>query len=280
VIRFALPALLFKSLAQRSFEQVLNLRYLAAYAVGSLVVLGLGLLWAMKVRRQGLEAGAITAMGMSCANSGYIGYPIALQVVGASATIALALTMIVENLLMIPLCLALADSGSSRHERFRAAFGRALAALPRNPIVMAIVVGIGCALAQVALPMPAMQAVDMLAAASAPAALFFIGGSLVGLRVDGLITELAGVAAGKLVLHPLAVAGALIAFGPVAPELRSAAVMMACAPMMGIYPILGHQHGQQAVCAARMLVATLLSFVTIGLALGVLHAIGWAPHTR
>jgi hypothetical protein len=29
-----------------------------------------------------------------------------------------------------------------------------------------------------------------------------------------------------------------------------------------------------------MLVATLLSFVTIGLALGVLHAIGWAPHTR
>ena len=43
VIRFSLPALLFNALAKRQIGEVLNLRFLAVYALGSLLTLALGL---------------------------------------------------------------------------------------------------------------------------------------------------------------------------------------------------------------------------------------------
>jgi len=118
IVNFSLPALLFKSLAQRSIAEVMNPRYLAAYAGGSLVALAAGLAWARWARKQRMAAAAMTGMGMSCANSAFVGLPVALQVVGPVAAVALALTMMVENFLMIPLCLALADSASHRHDPF------------------------------------------------------------------------------------------------------------------------------------------------------------------
>jgi predicted permease len=61
------------------------------------------------VLKKPIDVSAISAMGMSCGNSGYIGYPLALLVLGPIAGVALALNMLVENLLMIPLTLALAE---------------------------------------------------------------------------------------------------------------------------------------------------------------------------
>lgn len=137
VITFCIPALLFKSLSQRSIAEVANTSYLLAYAAGSLVTLAAGLLWA-RAQGQPRDAAAMTGMGMACANTAFIGYPVALQVVGPDATVALALTMLVENFLMIPLCLALADSAGARHETLAVAFGRAVLGLRRTPIVLGI----------------------------------------------------------------------------------------------------------------------------------------------
>lgn len=273
VIRFSLPALLFNALARRSFAEVLNVRYLAAYACGSLVALVAGLLWARAARRQGLTVSAIAAMGMSCSNSAFVGYPLVLQVVGPEATVALALTMMVENLLMIPLCLALADTGAtaSAGSTFARAFGRALAGLPRNPIIVAIIVGFAFALLQWRLPVPLARSIDMLAGASAATALFYVGGMLAGLSLRSMAGDAAVVSVGKLALHPAATAGALMLFGPVSPGLATSAILMAGAPMLGIYAILGQKHGQEQVCSARLLVATTASFVTLSLLIALVH---------
>jgi malonate transporter and related proteins len=272
VVRFALPAMLFKSLAERSIAEVMNPRYLAAYAVGSLLVFGAGLAWARWARGQRVDAAAMTGMGMSCANSAFVGFPVALQVVGPEAAVALALTMMVENFLMIPLCLGLADSASHRHDPFWKAMARSLAGLRTNPIVMAIAAGFAFALAGIGLPGPVARGVDMLAGASAAVSLFYIGGTLVGLRVGTMLAQVFVVSLGKLALHPLAVLAALLAVGPVAPPLQIAAVLFACAPMLGIYPLLGHKYGQQGVNAASLLVCTVAAFVTIGAVIWALQA--------
>ncbi|MES2716234.1 MAG: AEC family transporter [Pseudomonadota bacterium] len=280
VITFCIPALLFKSLSQRSIAEVANAGYLLAYAAGSLLTLAVGLLWA-RSRHQPRDAAAMTAMGMACANTAFIGYPIALQVVGPEATVALALTMLVENFLMIPLCLALADSASARHVPLALAFGRALLGLRRNPIVLGILGGLAMALLGWHLPAPVQRAVELLSLASAAASLFFIGGSLVGLQVGALVGQVTAVAAGKLLLHPLAVLLALHAVvalsGPVSAPLQWSAVLMAAAPMLGIYPILGQRYGRQAVNAASMLVTTVASFATLALVIWLLHA-AWNVH--
>ena len=42
-------------------------------------------------------------MGTSCSNSGYMGYPVAQLVLGSIAPVALALNMVFENLIKLPL---------------------------------------------------------------------------------------------------------------------------------------------------------------------------------
>jgi len=274
VIRVALPVLMFKSVSQRSFAEVLNLRYLAAYALGSLATLALGLAWARLVRHQPREAVAVQGLGMSVSNSAFIGYPIVHLLLGAVATLALALGMLVENLIMLPICLALADSTSSRHERFSVAFLRSLAGLRSNPLVLAIFLGLACSALAVPLPGPVLKAIDLMAAGSPPAALFCIGGSLVGLPLRDMLADVGAVNAGKLLLHPLLVAGALLLLLPAGGPLAVAGVLMASMPMMSIYPIIGQQHGQQGFCAAALLAATVGSFFTVAATIWVLQVSG------
>lgn len=273
VISFSLPALLFKSLSQRSLAEVANGRYLLAYAAGSLVALGVGIWWA-RSQGQPRDHAAMTGMGMSCSNSAFVGYPVALQVLGPDALVGLALVMLVENFLMIPLCLALADSAAHREQPLAAAIGRAIWGLRKNPIVLGIVAGLGASVIQLKLPQPAARAIDLLANASAPVSLFFIGGTLVGQQVGQMVGQVSAVALGKLVIHPVAVFGALMLAGPIAPHLQWSAVLMACSPMLGIYSIFGQKYGRQAVNAACMLVATVASFATIGLAIWALQTSG------
>lgn len=266
VIAFALPALIFRALGQRSLAEIANGRYLLAYAGGSLLVLGLGLLWA-RSRGQGRDAAAMTGMGMACSNTAFVGFPVALPVVGPEASVAMALTLVVENFLMIPLCLALADSApraGQPAQPFARALGRSLLGLRRNPIVLGIVAGLLAALLQWRMPLPLARAVDLLANASAAASLFFIGGVLVGLKVQGLAAQVGAVAVGKLLLHPLAVWAGLWLVGPVAPALQWSALLLAAAPMLAIYPIVGHKYGRQQVNAASLLVATAGAFVGFG----------------
>ncbi|KMJ54514.1 hypothetical protein ACG97_01775 [Vogesella sp. EB] len=271
VVRFALPALILHSLSSRSPAELLNTPYLAAYAAGSLAMLLLGTGWAMLARQQPLPRAALYGLGMSCSNSAFVGYPIVYQLLGPVATLALALTMVVENLLMLPLGIALSEADGSRQERFLRAFGRSLLGLRRNPIILAIVAGVTLALLDLSLPPLLAKPVAMLGTASAPVALFVIGGSLVGLPLRSMLRDVSILASGKLLLHPLLVAGALLLFGPLDPRLAMAGVLTAAMPMLSIFPILGQRHDMQGFCAATLLLATTSSFLTISAAIWLLQ---------
>jgi predicted permease len=200
-------------------------------------------------------------MGCSYANSAYLAYPIVLQLLGPVAGRVLALCSLVENILMMPLTLAIADSASATHEPFVRALGRSLARLRHNPIIIGIVLGAACA--SLRLPEALERAVELVAACSAPLALFTVGGNLVGLALGELLLDAQAISFTKLLLHPLAVAALMLTIGPADPALRMGAVITASAPMLTIYPIFGARHGLQGLCAAALLLATTLSFVTL-----------------
>lgn len=271
VVNIALPALLFNALSQRSLGEVINPVFLAAYALGSLAAMGAGLFWARRVLGKPLAASAIMGMGASCPNSGFIGYPLVAQVFGAStAGVGLALAMIVENLLLLPLALAIADAelpagaaAERRAVRVRAALAQSLRGLLRNPMIHGIVLGFLFSLLGWRLPAPVAKAVDLFAASCGAIALFVIGGSLVGLRARGMGADVLAIAAGKLLVHPVAVLGAVLLLPPMARDLQMAVVLMAAVPMLGIYPILAQKHGQDAMAAAAQLGSTVLSFFTL-----------------
>jgi predicted permease len=261
MMTLCLPALVFDAVSRRSPAEVLHLPFLAAYAAGSVLVLLGGFVWARWRRGAPAALAALQGMGMACPNSGYVGFPILMQLIGPAAGVALALAMVVENLLLIPLGLALADAGGQASRR--AALKQALASLARNPLVLSIAAGFMFALLGWRLPQPLERTVSLLAMASSPIALFVIGGTLVGLKLEGVRVDLLRVALGKLLLHPLAVGAALALLPPFDPVLRTAAVVLAAMPMMGIYPVLAQKYGHDGFCAATLLATTVLSFFTI-----------------
>lgn len=278
LINLALPALLFNALSQRSVGEIFNGPYLAAYALGGLILLGGAVLWYRKVAHEGMARSAIMAMGMTCPNSGYVGYPVMLLTLGAPvAGVALALNMVVENLLIIPVLLALADM--ERHEagHWRQLVLQTLKGLARNPLIIAIVAGFLVSALGIPMPSPVSRTVTLFAQASSALSLFVIGGSLVGLKLQGLRTAVAQIGVGKLVLHPLCLLVVMTWLVPIGdPQLKVALLLTGALPTMGIYAILAQRHGHEGLASAALLVGTLASFFTLSGLLWLLrHSAGW-----
>ena len=134
--------------------------------MGGGLVLLLGFAWMRWVRRQTMSFSSMVAMGMGCPNSGFVGYPVALLVLGGSvASVSLALNMVVENLLLIPALLVLSDLGDRRKGAWHAVLWQSLKGLARNPMVLSIAAGILASWAGVALPAALSRTVQLFAQA-------------------------------------------------------------------------------------------------------------------
>lgn len=283
VIQIALPALLFNALASRPLGEVVHPGYLLAFTAGSLALILLALWFSRSVLRKGLTESAYVAMGMTCSNSGYVGYPVMLLLFGPLGGVILALNLIVENLIKLPLLFTLADTGA--HEGERPSLLQALKQtgerLVRNPMIVTIFAGFVVALLGWQLPAVITRTVTLFSAASSGMALFIIGGTLVGLQVKGMRRQVSLIAVGKLLLHPLAVFAAvsllpLLGLPSVDGDLRTAAVLSAAMPMLGIYSILAQRHGFEGFTAAALLATTAASFLTLSAILWLMrHSAGW-----
>lgn len=278
VLHIALPAMLFNILAQRPVGEILNASYALAYLAGSLVVVGLGLLWCRRVKRLDATTSAVQVMGMACSNSGFVGFPIVLLTFAPVAGIALALNMVVENILLIPLLLAVAERSRGGSGHWLRVVADSLTRLARNPLIIGMLAGLAVSVSGLTLPPVLARTVSLFAGASGALSLFVIGGALVGLPLRGMLREAAPIAVGKLLGLPVAVLLAvhalpLVGMPPLEPSMRKAAVLMAAMPTMGIYPILAMQYGKQGLAAAAMLLTTAASFVSVNLLLALLRVL-------
>ena len=255
VLRFAMPALIFKALSSRPLGEIADARLLACYAAAS--ALSFGMTYALYARA-GRRVAACRALGAAAPNSGFVGFPIASLLIGPKAAVALALCLIVENALTIPLGLALAESASGE-ARFLPLASR----LARNPLLIAIALGLSASLAGLALPSPLARVIDLLAAAAPAAALVAIGGGLVGLRLGGDLADVAPVAAVKLIAHPALMGGLTAAMGAGDADVRRAMLVMASAPAFSIYPLICRSFGQERAGSAILLAQTALAFLTM-----------------
>lgn len=270
VVKVAMPALLFNALSQRKVADILNGDYVGAYALASLLTIGISIFFAVRISKTSRSLSSCLAMGMSCPNSGFVGYPVMLLSLGPLASVAgvaLALNMMVENLLLIPLLLAWAETGQGQ-SRWHTILVQTLKGMFYNPMIWGIVLGFAFSWFEWQLTPSLSRTVNLFAQASGALSLFVIGGSLVGLSVQGMGTRVAQIAAGKLLLHPLMMLVVLLFIVPIHdPVLWTAALLTCAMPMFGIYPILTQKHGHDGLSAAALLITTMASFVTLNLLL-------------
>lgn len=141
---------------------------------------------------------------------------------------------------------------------------RILSGLVRNPLIIGITLGFVVNLSGLALPAPIGAALDMIAQAALPAALFGLGGILSRYRPEGDLRLVAMVAGLSLILHPcLTYLLATRAYGLSVPELRSATVTAAMAPGINAY-LFAHMYGVgKRVAATSVLICTAASILTV-----------------
>jgi predicted permease len=138
-------------------------------------------------------------------------------------------------------------------------------------LVIAILVGGAFALTGWQLPVSLTRSIDVLAQAAGGAALFAIGGGLVGLQIKGLRRKVAWIVGAKLLLHPLATALLAYVLLPIEdPALRAAAVLSTAMPMLGVYPLLASRVGEEDLASAGLLATTVFAFVTLSVVLLIL----------
>lgn len=268
VLNIALPALIFSAVAARSPAQVFQPGYVAAYAIGGLATAALAYLlftW----RGTDPQRRALGVMGSTCPNNGFIGYPIMLLAFPDLAGVILALNLLVENLILIPLCLLLVElAGGRPGQPVLPRLGRILRDLAKMPMLIGLALGMLVSILGLPLPGPFLRFVDMLAASAGAVSLLVIGGSLVGLPLHGNRSLAAQISATKLLLHPALVALAaavLLATGIISlsPALHSALILSAAMPMFGIYTVLAQRQGLEGAASLAMLMATSCAFVSL-----------------
>lgn len=268
VINIALPALIFNALSTRSLTDIANTSYLIGYLSATLLVLVFGYLVSKYFWQTDPVASTFDAAGMACANSGFVGYPLLLLALPAVAQTAIALNMLVENLVIIPLVLILAERASSSKRKGLSLIVFITKRLLTNPLVIAMIAGLLVVIADIKLPVFAVTSINLLAQSSAAVCLFVIGGTLCGVTASKFGFRMFGIVSGKLILLPILVFLTFelldrIGFGVSDHNLRKAAIIMASTPAMTLYPILAEQFGEADQASASMLVMTVMSFFTM-----------------
>ncbi|WP_193107121.1 AEC family transporter [Brachybacterium sp. FME24] len=279
VVKVALPALVFVNVVGRSPGEILNPTYLLTYAIAALVMVGLARLW-NRTRRVGPVRAATLSLAVSGTNNGFVGFPIFLLLIPEVAGLAVGMDMMVDNILIIPLAIALFEAAAGRETSWGPRLVGTVRGVVTHPMVIAIAAALALTALGVGIPGIVDTALELVAGSSSAVALFSIGGMLVGMSLHGQRADLAAAVVAKLLVMPtVAVAVVLVlpllGLPSLDPALRVAAILTCALPSMSMAAALGEQYGEGEFGASTMMLSTVLSFVTLSGWMLALSAVGW-----
>jgi malonate transporter len=274
VVQLALPALLIDVVINAKPAEIWQPGFIAAAFLGCSVVFAVTVAVSL-ARKRPLADAAIAGLNSGYANTGFMGFPVALAVLGPAAQ-PLALLAVLSTVCGIfAIALVLVEIGQQAQASPARLVLNVLKSLAKNPLIAAPVLG-GVLLAfGVHLPAPADKMLKMLGGAASPCALVCLGMFLAEKRPARASDTPATVAltAAKLVVHPLAtwVLSAYVFRLP--PLLTHAAVLMAALPTgTGPFMVAEFYKREATVTARVVLISTILSVATLTALIAVISA--------
>jgi len=218
VLFFALPCMLYRFGASTPIGQLLDPGLALTYMVCALVMVAFVVAVTLH-GRIGWNDAAFGALVGAFPNTGFMGVPLLVALMGAKAAGPAIVTILVDMVVTSSLCIALSrldgEGGEGAQGGVTAAQAakNALKGVAANPMPWSILAGALVSALQLALPKPVATTVGLLADAASPVALFTIGAVLARsqmlAREDKAHVvhwdEYVPVALIKLFLHPLLV---------------------------------------------------------------------------
>ena len=278
VLYFALPCMLYRFGASTPIAQLLDFSLVAVYLLCALGMVALTIALTRK-GPVGWNDAAFGALVAAFPNTGFMGVPLLVALLGAQAAGPTILTIVIDMLVTSSLCIALSRlDGADEHGAARAA-RLALRGVVANPMPWSIALGALASAVGFALPKPIMGTVSLLADAASPVALFTIGAVLARSQMNSVSRIPAGryvpIVFLKLVVHPLlvgAVGLGAIALGlPLERLTLTVLVLVAALPSASNVAMLAERFGADNGRIARIiLLSTVLAFFSFSAAVTLL----------
>ena len=278
VLYFALPCMLYRFGASTPIGQLLDPAVAGVYLLCALVMVG-GTV-ALTLRRQGWNDAAFGALVAAFPNTGFMGVPLLVALLGAQSAGPAIVTMVVDMIITTSLCIALSRLDGAGTHGVGVALKNAFKGMATNPMPWAIALGAIASALQFTLPGPLDKTVAMLADAASPVALFTIGAVLARSQMNQheqvLVRDYVPIAVAKLLVHPLlvwSVGTAAIAVGvPLTPFALTVLVLLAALPSASNVSLLAERFGaHNGRIAHIILVSTALAFLSFSGAVALLH---------
>ena len=271
VVWLALPSLLFEGIAGASWQQLWQPRFVLAYA-GAMVATFLAT-WCCLPRRQAFAERCLDCFGATYANSGFIGIPLSVLLLGKEALLPATIATLLTAVLLFAVGIVLLELGAGSATRPLATVGKAARAVARNPLVVGTVAGGLWSATGWTMPQAPHRLLELLAGAAGPCALVSIGALLAQpAPPGGASTPLAPVVVAKLVVLPAVCALLALRVFALPPVWATTAVLLNALPT-GTGPfMLAEFYGRDVARASRiMFVTTILSLASVPVCIALLR---------
>lgn len=283
VLFFALPCMLYRFGASTPIAQLLDPVAFATWLVCALLVVAGTVKYSMNARIRWNDA-SFGALVAAFPNTGFMGVPLLVALLGAQAAGPAILTILVDLVFTSSLCIALSRlDGADEHGAANAA-KKALKGVALNPMPWAILLG-GLSSALGVKPVaPVMNTIGLLADAASPVALFTIGAVLARSQFVAAqedhgpmpARDFVPVAVIKLVVHPLLVwavgTAARTAGAPLDAFTLMVMVLVAALPSASNVSLLAERFGADTGRIARIiLLTTAAAFLTFSAVVALLR---------
>ena len=274
VLFFALPCMLFRFGAGTPIAELLNPVWLALYVGCAMLVVFITVAHSL-ASGIGLKDSAFGALVAAFPNTGFMGVPLLVALMGDRAAGPVIMTVLSDLFFTSSLCLALAQTHGAGD--LRQAIQKALRGAMSNPLPWAIALGAVFSVTQLSLPGPVDQIVKMLAASATPVALFTIGAVLwrsnQAAHSRTPARDIVPVVVIKLLVHPalvLAMGLLFIELGvPLDNFSLTVLVLAAALPSASNVSLLAERYDADNGRIARIILwSTALAFLTFSFAVG------------
>jgi malonate transporter and related proteins len=265
VVYLALPALLFDIIANAHWVDLWQPGFIAVFGLSSLLVFALTI--AIRLRRpRHLADAAIDGLNAGYANTGFMGFPLALVALGKDALAPTTVATIITVCILFAFAIVLIEVGIQEEKQRTHLAMKVVRSLVRNPLLTAPAAAILFHLTGLNVPAPAENFLKLLSGAASPCALVTLGLFLAEKRAAATdnttaTTLLVGF---KLVLQPVvAWLLATVVFG-LSPLLTHTAVLLAALPTgTGPFMLAEFYRREAHITSKVILASTVLSVLSV-----------------
>lgn len=202
VFAFALPLLLFQSIAAAELPAQVPWSFLAAYFGGTFLAMALAMAAGSRLYGRRLDEQGVMALCAGFSNLSMLGIPLVLTAFGPQAALPMFILMSVHSLTLLPLVTGVIETGRGQGQGFALTALAILRGVATNPLLIALGAGLLCNLAGLTLPDVLLAVVKPLGGAAVPCALFALGASMARYKVARQLSEPMALVAFKTVVHP------------------------------------------------------------------------------